>query len=225
MNSKRLLIGLTGRNGKEVIKKIKDADKLGITRAALFLEMVKKNERKEVYSALEKSKIKSLPLVHIRNGMHKDELKLLEKKYKSKCLTIHENSFKYLHEWNGHHKKLYLELNYNNQIPHNVDIKKIGGFCIDLSHFKAAKEREVKEYNYVMKRKNKKKMFLGNHLNGYHERDKYDLHTITNLKQFDYLLTLPKFVFGKYIALEMFNSVPEQVKYKKYLLKLLKKKL
>jgi hypothetical protein len=225
MNSKRLLIGLTGRNAKEVIKKIKDANKLGITRAALFLEMVKDNERDSVYSALEKSKIKTLPLVHIRNGMHKDELKLLEKKYKSKCLTIHEDSFKYLHKWNGHHKKLYLEMNYNDKIPKDAKVEKIGGFCIDLSHFKSAKERGVIEYNYIMKRKGLKKRFLGNHLNGYSSKEKRDIHAVNNVKQFDYLLTLPKFVFGKYIALEMFNTIEEQIKYKKYLLRLLKNKL
>ena len=45
MNSKRILVGLTGMNEKEVIKKIKDCDKLGITRAALFLEIVEKAAR------------------------------------------------------------------------------------------------------------------------------------------------------------------------------------
>ncbi len=225
MNSNKLLIGLTGRNAKEVIAKIKDADRLGIKRAALFLEMVPEKERKKVYEALLKSKIKSLPLVHIRNDMNKKELKFLRKKYKSKCLTIHEDSFKHLSKWTGFHKKLYLEMNFDNKIPSITKVEKIGGFCVDLSHFKSAKERGVKEYDYVMKKRKKKKMFLGNHLNGYNEKEKKDIHTVKNTKQFDYLLTLPNFIFGKYIALEMFNSVPEQIKYKKYLLKLLKNKL
>jgi hypothetical protein len=225
MNSKRLLIGLTGRNGKQVIERIKDADKFGIITAALFLEMVSKRGRKKIYKALIKSRIKYLPLVHIRNGMSKKELEFLEKNYESKCFTIHENSFKYLKKWNGFHKKLYLEMNYDDKIEKNVDVEKIGGFCVDLSHFKSAKERNAKEYDYVMKRKNKKEMFLGNHLNGYSENEKKDIHTINNTKEFNYLLTLPKFVFGKYIALEMFNSVEHQIKYKKYLTKFLKNKL
>jgi hypothetical protein len=225
MSSKEILIGLTGRNAQEVIEKIKHTENFEIIRAALFLEMLPKKERKKVYSVLTKSKIKYLPLVHIRNCMPKKELKFLEKKYKTKCFTIHENSFKCLIRWNGFRKKLYLEMNYDNKIPKNTIVEKIGGFCIDLSHFKTAKERKVKEYGYVLKRKNKEFMFLGNHLNGYDEKSKIDIHTITNLKQFNYLLTLPNFLFGKYIALEMFNPVSEQIKYKKYLEKFLKNKL
>jgi len=225
MDSNRLLIGLTGRNGKEVIKKINQAEELGITRAALFLEMVSPKGRKKVYKLLLKSNIKDLPLVHIRNDMSKKELEFLEKNFKSKCLTIHESSFKNLRKWEEHHKNLYLEMNFDNVIFSKVEVEKIGGFCVDLSHFKSAKERGVKEYDYVMKRKDNKKMFIGNHLNGYHEKGRRDIHTVKNVKQFDYLLTLPKFVFGKYIALEMFNSVEQQLKYKKYLQKLLKNKL
>jgi len=43
------------------------------------------------------------------------------------------------------------------------------------------------------------------------------LHAITTLKDFDYLTTLPKYVFGKYIALEVENSIKEQIKFKEYL--------
>ncbi len=225
MESERLLIGLTGRNEKQVIKKIKQAEKLGITKAALFLEMVSPKGKQKIYKLLEKTNIKEFPLVHIRNDMEKQELEFLIKNFHSKCLTIHESSFNHLKKWKGYEKYLYLEFNYDDCIPKNVIVEKIGGFCVDLSHFKAAKERKVKEYDYIMKRKTKKKMFIGNHLNGYNKKKKIDIHKVKNKKQFDYLLTLPNFVFGKYIALEMFNSVKSQLKYKEYLTKLLKNKL
>lgn len=225
MSSKKILIGLTGRNEKEIIEKINQADKLGITTAALFLEFLPKKQRKKVYSELLKSKIKKLPVVHIRNCMPKRELKFLEKNYGSKYFTIHEDSFKCLKKWKGFHDKLFLEMNYDNKIPKNTVVEKIGGFCIDLSHFKASEQRKGKEFEYVMKRKKFKEMFKCNHLNGYKEKNKTDLHTLNHKKELNYLLTLPKFLFGKYIALEMFNSVEEQIKYKKYLLKFLKNKL
>jgi len=37
------------------------------------------------------------------------------------------------------------------------------------------------------------------------------------LKDFDYLTTLPKFVFGKIIAIETYNSIKKQLEFKKHL--------
>jgi len=153
--------------------------------------------------------------------MTRDELELLIKKYKAKYLTIHENSFKVMNKWHGFYRKLYLEMNYDNSVASDVKVKKIGGFCVDLSHFKSAEEKWSKEFKYTLKRRQKRKTFASNHLNGYSYKENHDLHTITSLKQFDYLKTLPEFVFGKVIAIEVFNSIEEQLKFKKHVIKLL----
>ena len=111
-------------------------------------------------------------------------------------------------------------MNFDNVISKTVSVEKIRGFCIDLAHFKVALETLSKEFEYVFKRKNKK-IFLCNHLNGWDSEKNIDMHTITTLKDFDYVKTLPHFVIGKVIALETFNSIKEQLKYKTYLEKLL----
>lgn len=218
--SKKIIIGLTGRNDSEVIEKIKNADKLKIKEAGLFLEMLKPNQRQNVYEELEKSKIKKIPLIHVRDDMVKKEFDYLEKKYSPKYYTIHESTFNHLHKWKNYQQKLFLEMNYDNHIEKNVKVEKIGGFCIDLSHLKAAQERNAKEYEYTIKQIKKTKN-LCNHLNGYDEIEKRDIHTIKSEKEFNYLKELPKIVFGEKIALEMFNPIEEQIKYKKYLIKLL----
>jgi hypothetical protein len=117
---------------------------------------------------------------------------------------------------------LILELHSDNHIPKTKQLEKIGGFCIDFSHFKASEERWTKEFDYVLKKRKLKKHFIGNHLNGYDPVKKVDMHTVKSLKDFDYLKTLPKFIFGKYIALETFNSIKEQLKFKEYLCNFLK---
>lgn len=218
--SKKIIIGLTGRNDTEVIEKIKSADKLRIKEAGLFLEMLEPSQRNKVYKELEKAKIKQIPLIHIRNDMTKKELDYLEKKYSPKYYTIHESTFNYLKKWKTYYKKLFLEMNFDDHVEEYVKVEKVGGFCIDLSHLKASQERNTKEYEYTIK-KIKETKNLCNHLNGYHEVEKRDIHTIKNEKEFDYLKELPKIVFGDKISLEMFNSIEEQVKYKKYLIKLL----
>lgn len=220
--SKRLLVSITGRTSSDWKNKLLEIEKFKIKRVALFLEFYAEKEKKKIYEALLSSNIKKIPLVHIRNDMKKSELEFLEKNFKTKCFTIHENSFKYLNKWKGFHKKLFLELDYNNHVPQMIHIEKIGGFCIDLSHFKASKERFTNEFLYTMKKRKINKYFKCNHLNGYSPARKKDLHTIRTLKNFNYLKTLPKFVFGKYIALEMFNSIKDQLKYKKYLINIIK---
>jgi len=57
------------------------------------------------------------------------------------------------------------------------------------------------------------------------QKKKRDLHTVRTLKDFNYLKELPKFVFGKYIALETFNSINQQLKFKEYIIKLLRNKI
>ncbi len=143
---------------------------------ALFLELYKMSQRKKIYQALEKSCIKKTPLVHARNDMEIEEFKFLKDSYSTKCFTIHEDSFRHLGKWKGFWKYLYLEMNKDDSIAKNVKVEKIGGFCVDLSHFKSAEEKWSKEFEYTIKRRNKKNLFVCNHLNGYSYKENEDLH-------------------------------------------------
>jgi hypothetical protein len=214
---------LTAKKGKGWEKKLEDIKRYKIKKFVLFIEEIKKKEREKLYRKLLNNGFE-IPFVHIRSDSDKQELEFLAKNFQSRDFNIHERDFNHLDRWNGFLKQLCLELNYDNYIPKSMNINKIGGFCIDLSHFKAAEERKSKEFLYVLKRKNNNKKFLCNHLNGYSYKKRSDMHLISSTKDFDYLLSLPKFVFGKIIAMEMYNSIQEQLKFKKYLVKLLEKK-
>lgn len=232
--NKRILVSITGKTEKDWQDKLNEINDLTgldgkkITEIALFLEIYPdRNEREKIYQALLKSCVRSIPLVHIRDDMTKNELIFLKKNFKTKYFTIHEINFQHndILKWRGFYKHLCLEMNYDNFVSKKVKVKNIDGFCVDLAHFKAGMERLNKDFDYVYKMKNPpaggKKYFDCNHLNGYDEKTNKDMHTIYDLKNFDYLKTLPKFVFGKIIALETFNSIKEQLKFKKYLVKLL----
>jgi len=221
--SKKILIGITGSSKKQLLKKIKDTNKLNIKKAALFLEFINKKQRQNIYQALSTSNIKIIPLVHSRHDMEIKEYKYLIKKYKTKYFTIHEDAFGQLNKLKGLYKYLCLEMNYDNKLSKTVNVNKVGGFCIDLSHFMAEMQRKTKEYEYI-KRKEGQNIFTCNHLNGYTYKGKKDLHKIRNFNDFNYIKKLPKFVFGTVIALEINNSISEQLKYKCYLEKMLNKK-
>jgi hypothetical protein len=212
----RLLVSITGKRRCDWTRKLEEIEKYKIRKVALFVECYEKEERELIYKALLKSKIKEIPLVHIRKDTEKEEIAFLQKKYNSIYFTIHEDHFNVLEKWKGYYKNLYLEMNKDDFIPNKVQVSKIGGFCIDLSHFKAAEEKETKEFEYVANER-KKDIFHCNHLNGYSYKKKTDLHTIKKLEEFDYLKTLPFFLFGDAIAIETFNSITKQLEFQKYL--------
>ncbi len=222
--NKKLLIGVTAKNGKGWKRKLKEIKKHNIQEFALFIEEIPLKKRQKLYKTLSKLKIKEIPLVHIKDDTTKEELKFFKEKFNTKYFTIHEDHFKVLTSWEGFTKDLYLEFDADNKIASNVLVKKIGGFCVDLSHFKKAEERWAKEFEYILKKRGIKHYFGCNHLNGYSYKKNSDVHRVRDVSQFAYLFTLPNFVFGKIIALEMYNSIKQQLKYKEYLIPLLNKK-
>lgn len=216
-----IIVGITGNKDIHWKSKLAEIEKFKIDRVSLFLEQFStKIQRKNIYKAILGSRIKEIPLIHIRNEMDKDEISFLLKEFKNPYLTIHESSFKYMGKWKGLHKNLYLEMNYDNNVPGNVDVKKIGGFCVDLAHFKASEERWTKEFLYESS-KDKRRYFKCNHISGFSFKKNRDVHSVKNKEDFNYLKTLPEFVFGRVIAIEIYNSIAEQLEFKKHIIKLL----
>jgi len=216
----RILLGL-GASASTWRNQLKELERRHIIKIALFLECMRLAERRQVYRALLKSHIKQIPLVHIRGDMNKKELVFLSKNFHSIYFTIHEKDFRLLSKWSGYHKNLFLEMNTDNFVSRSVQVKKIGGFCVDLSHFKVEEEKWSKEFEYITRRKKVTKDFACNHLNGYSYKLNSDVHVLHRLNEFNYLKTLPSFVFGKAIALEAGNSIAQQLKFKKYVCKLM----
>lgn len=217
---KKVLLGITGEKDKDWQSKLKDLNKLQIKEAALFLEKFTQSQRKKIYRALLDSSLKTIPLCHIRNDMEVEELVFMEAKFKTRYFTIHENSFGFINKWKGFEKKLYLEMNMDDYVSEKVDIKKIGGFCVDLSHFEAALAAWTKDFEYTFSKKHSVK-FGCNHLNGYSNKKNSDVHYVKSLNDFNYLKTLPEFLFSKVIALEVDNNISQQIKFRKYLVGLL----
>ncbi len=222
---KRILVGVTAKKGRGWKKKLREIKKYKITRFALFIEEIPIRKREKLYKRLSKLDIKEIPLVHIKDDTTKEELIYFKEKYNTKCFTIHEDHFSKLKEWESFNKDLYLEFNNDDFVSKDVKVENIGGFCIDLSHFKKGEISKTQEFYYVTKRKKHKKYFVCNHLNGYSYKLNKDIHRPKNLKQFEYLKTLPNYLFGEVIAIEMYNSIKEQLKYKKHIIHLLKRKL
>lgn len=216
-----ILLSITGENNLDWQLKLEEINELKIAKAAVFLSRFDKKERDNFYRFLLKSTIKEVPFVHLREDVTGEEVAFFINHFKTQYFNIHEDHFAILDQWQGYWDKIYLEMNYDSQIHKDVKVRKIGGFCVDLAHFKAALARGSEEAYYTFLRRNKIK-FACNHLNGYSPEQQEDVHLIKDLKDFDYLLSLPKYVFGQVIALEVDNSIHEQMRFREYLIKLLK---
>lgn len=218
--SEKIFLSITGEKNIDWQAKLKEINRLKIDEVAVFLERFDKKERDNFYRFLLRSSIKKVPFVHLRDDVNKEEIEFFINKFKTDYFNIHEEHFKCLNKWRGFWNKLYLEMNYDSEIAKEVKVRRIGGFCIDLAHFKSAIARGAKESYYIHSRKDRIK-FDCNHLGGYSPERMHDLHIITDLKDFDYLTTLPKYVFGKIIALEVDNNIKEQIIFKKHISKIL----
>jgi len=213
---------ITGSENKDWQNKLKEVNDFGLTKVAVFLEHFDKQQRVPLYKSLLKSGIKEVSLVHLQADTDKKDIEFFMNNFNTQYFNIHEEDFAILDRWKGYWNRIYLEMNYDDVVAKNVLVRKIGGFCVDLSHLKSAIARGTEEAFYVFSRKNKIK-FACNHLSGYDDLTMKDIHPVSDLKQFDYLTSLPKFVFGNVIAIEVENSISVQLRFKDYLVNLLNK--
>jgi hypothetical protein len=218
---KSLLVSITGNSDEHYKSKIKEINERKISVVSLFLERFLSHQRDEIYKMLDKSVIKEIPLVHIRDDMKREELVFLSKKYKTQYFTIHEDHFNVISSWNGFEKKLFLEMNTDNIVAENVKVEKIGGFCVDLAHYQKQKDMKTIDYKYIYDRRYYDGFFKCNHLSGYSFSQKKDLHYVESEKDFDYLRFLPIFLFGDIISIEIDNSIKEQIIFSEYISKIL----
>ncbi len=200
--------------------KIQEASDLGIKKVAIFLTCLNKSQRKDFYSLLEESTIKEVSFVHIRSDMSPDELDYLQNKFKIKVFNTHTNR---QHPLTYNLEKYNQEIFIENTWPWDEqEIKKFAGLCLDFGHLYDAKILRPDDYKNNLKIL--KKYPIGcNHISAVDgevaffkteigERPFLSRHLFTDLSQFDYLKEYPKEWFSNFCAMELENSLKEQLK-------------
>jgi len=98
-------------SGSRWEEKIKEINNLGIKEVALFLTCADNEERKEIYSSLLQSKIKSIPFVHLRSDMKLSEIEYFIKKYNTQIFNTHsERDFPIPKEWEKYKGVICIEI-------------------------------------------------------------------------------------------------------------------
>jgi len=227
MEEKKIFASITTTRGSDWRARIKEINELGLKEIALFPTCLSPEERKEMYQLLEKSTIESVPLLHLRNDMPLEELDYFVKNYKTQVLCTHTQS---------EHPLIYDCSKYKNIISlenvyHTFDekeLKNFGGICLDLSHLENDGILHKERFEDTIKIL-KKYPILCNHISAIKKftfidktgEIRYDFHYLKDLSELDYLKKYPLNYFSPFIAIELENSIKEQLKVKDYLMKLL----
>lgn len=204
---------------------------MGIREACLFLTNLLPEERKSLYDFLEKSKIKKIPFVHLRSDMELWELDYFVKNYSTEVFNIHtEKSYPLLYNLSKYKDIIYVEN--IRSFCEEEELKNWAGICLDFTHLENDRISNKKRYDAIATALEKHKIGC-NHISSIKNKptfdndskqQRYDKHLLENLSELDYLKNYPAHYFSRFLAIELENSIKEQLEAKNYIIEILKDK-
>jgi len=135
-----------------------------------------------------------------------------------------------LYDYSKYRDRIFIE-----NIFYFFDEKELdyfGGICLDFAHLENDRLLENKRFEATLKMIEKYPIGVNHisvikketHQNVSKKITRYDSHNFENLSEFDYLKKYPKNYFSNLIALELENSIKEQLVAKEYIIDILSKK-
>ena len=212
---------------------IDEVESIGLNRVALFLTGLDREQRALCYERLYQLVINHglvIPFVHARHDMPPDEYRMLMDNFGTERFNLHPLSQVKLEydldkELRNH---IYIE---NCRNLNEADIEGFAGICLDLSHLEDSRLFwNEDEFLHLIKVLNNNPIGC-NHISAINENPKLDTffnslycsrHTMSSLGELDYLKDYPNDYFGKYVAIELTNTITEQLEAINYINNLIK---
>lgn len=192
---------------------IRDINKLNITEACFFPTSVIPKYRPQIYRALEKSCLKRIPLVHLKTDFTLDELHYFQDRWQTRFFNIHsKKQYPLENDLSSRKDAVLME---NSSVHHDNEPGEWGGLCLDFSHLEIARHYHPNLFSQTQISINKYPIKAA-HLGAFHCDPRKTEHLYTELSQFDYLKQY-KHYFPELCALELENSIPQQLAAKEYL--------
>jgi hypothetical protein len=231
VNKRKILPSITTTSGSDWKAQLKEVKELKLKEIAIFPTCLKEKERKKFYSLIEKTGIKSIPFCHLRSDMKIEELDFLIKNYKTRVFAIHGQSENPLiYDYSKYKNMIYVENVYH--LFNEKELDYFGGVCLDFSHLENDRILHKNKFKKIIKII--KKYPIGcNHISVVKKNSRWDEkesslcycgHYFENLSEFDYLKRYPKNYFSNIVAIELENSIKEQLLAKEYIINILSKK-
>lgn len=222
-----LSIVSTGKN-KDFAKKIQQLERFKIKEIALFPTYINYDERQKLYRLLESSTIEKIPFVHLRNDMEIPEIDYLVRRFKTEIFNIHGKNplYPFNIDLSKYAKRIYLETQI--VVPPEEEFKRFAGVCLDVSHLRDFKTFSPEKHRRYLELLKKYPCGCGhisaiNYLPHYYRLGKnwcFSQHRFYWLHQFNYIKQY-KNILPPLMALELENDIPQQLKAKEYIEKIL----
>jgi predicted nucleic acid-binding protein len=218
---------ITGSNWKDKIREIRE---LKIEEIALFPTCLNKEQRKTLYELLKQTSVKRIPFVHLRTDMDVEELEFLAKEYDTAIFNVHsEREYPIPKEWLVKFKELICIENTHTPLDEN-EVKNFAGICLDVAHLENLRILEPDKYAQQMEIINKFPIKC-NHISAIKKEFSfidekkrklaYDSHFMDNVFELDYLKNYPVKYFSEYCAIELENSISDQLEAIEYINRIL----
>lgn len=230
--TKKLLPGLTTTPRSDWREKIKEIDKFQLNEIALFPTFLKVNERKELYDLLQKTDLKRIPHIHLRDDMEEWELDLFSEKYQTEFYNIHPQppDLVMLKKMKSKINNVYVE-NLEKIDDYFFEIADMcQGICLDLSHWEDEGilegydifSKRIKEYKIGCSHISaiKKEYTTWRHYATNELINLYSDHLLQDFNELDYVKKYVEYL-PEYVSIELENSFSEQLKIKEYLEKII----
>jgi len=208
---------------------IKEVQKLNLQEVCLFLTCLKYDQRQKLYTLLAKTSVKTIPLLHLRSDMTLEEIDFLADNYKISAINIHSRKlypFSFDLATSKYKNQIFVE-NTVRPLDEN-EINKFGGICVDYSHLEDNKKQKNSIYYQWIDAMQKYPLGCG-HIAAFKDKKidfgngyiSYSAHKLDKLSEMDYLTSIDPKLFASILALELENSISEQLKIRDYINKIL----
>lgn len=227
LKKEEFLTAITTTFGSDWKKQIREIDHLGLEKTALFLTGLLKEQRQELCCLLEKTKLKRIPLVHLRSDMEVGELDWLVRNYQTQVFVLHSFlEYPILFDYTKYQDRIYIE-NTRFRYFKEEAIKGWAGICLDFAHLEDYRLLNQGAFHsasgllekYPIGCNHISAVMPEPHLDEYGFRV-YGRHHFQQLSEFDYLQNYPLFYFSRLCALELENPLSQQLEAIDYILKL-----
>jgi len=231
MANKKILPSLTTITPGEWKNKVREIDELGLKEIALFPTCLKYEERQELYKLLEKTKLDSIPHVHLRaEDMDTIELDYLVEKFRTEVFNIHARpgTVDFLKQNEKYKNQIFIE-NLSTDDNFLEALEYCGGICLDLSHWENFGFMEKRRWYAELPALLRKYKIGCNHISAIkaekeHHYDElsqqdfynYDSHNLTDLTELDYVKKYKDYL-ADIISIELEDTLKRQLEVKKYL--------
>lgn len=229
LQKEQFLAAITTTFASDWKKQIQEIDQLSIKRLALFPTCLEKKERAEMYALLEKTGLEEIPFVHLRHDMDSSELDYLMQKFKTKVFNTHtQRQYPFEHDLSKFKKLIFVEN--AGFLFEAQELEEFAGICLDFSHLEDKRLLKLDQFKETMDFL--KKYPIGcNHISAIESEPHFDeyitdqqfysRHYFEKLSYFDYLKQYPVEFFSDFVAIEVGNSLTEQLRAIDYIVKLL----